>query len=116
MSEQSEKKDLIVLFAPVGVLSGDGQLRESFRERRARLGADYPMWYLSAELIKDFNLPIPFNPKHEAVVAEDPSSIAWLKLRFGGNRITETFEIDKLKQLANQMPEAPERRDIGIKG
>ena len=78
----SESKTLNVLIAPEGQLQGNGQLRESFHERRDRRGADYPMWFLNSSLVSKFN--ITEKEGYEAVVAEDATTIAWLKLRFGG--------------------------------
>ena len=49
---------------------------------------------------------------YEAVIAEDSTTIAWLKLRFGGQRLTKTLDIEELWQHASQPPEPPERRDI----
>ena len=109
----AEKEDLHVLLAPAGQLCGNGQLRESIYERRARRGADYPMWYLSPELVQKFRLDD--NPNFEAVVAKDSSAIAWLKLRFGGERKTAQLEIDSLWELAGELPEPDLRRDIGLK-
>tara|TARA_Y100001968_G_scaffold264125_1_gene252899 strand:- start:723 stop:1070 length:348 start_codon:yes stop_codon:yes gene_type:complete len=109
----TEIKTLSVLVAPLGQLSGDGQLLESFTERRERKGSDYPMWYLTPELVEKFELPA--TNGDEAVIAEDASSIAWLNLRFGGKKSTLEIDVDELKQYANNLPPAPERRDIGIK-
>ena len=53
----SEPKALYVLLAPLGQLSGNGQLRETVRERRNRKGDDVPFWYLSPELVRKFDLP-----------------------------------------------------------
>ena len=108
----TEKEKLSVLLAPLGQLSGDGQLLESFRERRDRRGSDYPMWYLNPDLLKQFDLSS--NHNYEAVVAEEPLAIAWLKLRFGGERSEVTLDKDKLWELASDLPPAPKRRDIGI--
>ena len=109
----SESKTLYVLLAPEGQLCGNGQLRESINERRARRGEDYPMWYLTPKLVQKFELHD--NPTFEAVVAEDSSAIAWLKLRFGGERKTVTTDIDELWKYAGDPPEPDIRRDIGLK-
>ena len=109
----AEKEDLHVLLAPAGQLCGNGQLRESIYERRARRGADYPMWYLSPELVQKFNLHE--NPGFEAVVAKDPSSIAWLKLRFGGERKTAQIKITDLWEFAGAPPAPDKRRDITLR-
>ena len=106
----SETKTLNVLLAPEGQLQGNGQLRESFHERRSRKGEDYPMWFLNSSLVNKFNIAV--EDGYEAVVAEDSTTIAWLKLRFGGERLTKTFEIEELCQYASQPPEPTERRDI----
>ena len=108
----SEPQILNVLLAPNGQLSGHGQLRESFHERRDRKGADYPMWYLNSSLVQKFDLSD--KEGYEAVIAEESSTIAWLKLRFGGERSEVTLDKDKLWELASDLPPAPKRRDIGI--
>ena len=109
----SEQKDLHVLLAPAGQLCGNGQLRESIHERRERKGPDYPMWYLTPELVQKFHLHE--NQNFEAVVAQDSSAIAWLKLRFGGERKTAILEIHQLWEDASSLPEPDQRRDIGLK-
>ena len=106
----SETKTLNVLLAPEGQLQGNGQLRESFHERRSRKGEDYPMWFLNSSLVNKFN--ITEEEGFEAVIAEDSTTIAWLKLRFGGERLSKTLDIEELWQYASQPPEPPERRDI----
>tara|TARA_Y100001968_G_C18945368_1_gene520712 strand:- start:90 stop:425 length:336 start_codon:yes stop_codon:yes gene_type:complete len=108
-----ESEDLHVLLAPAGQLCGNGQLRESIYERRARRGSDYPMWYLSPDLVQKFKLHD--DPKFEAVVAKDASAIAWLKLRFGGERKLAQLEINELWKFAGEPPEPDKRKDIGIK-
>ena len=106
----SETKTLNVLIAPEGQLQGNGQLRESFHERRSRKGEDYPMWFLNSSLVNKFN--ITGKEGYEAVVAEDATTIACLKLRFGGEKSTKTLDIEELWQYASQPPDPPERRDI----
>ena len=108
----SDSKTLNVLLAPEGQLKGNGQLRESFHERRARRGADYPMWYLNSSLVLKFN--ISEKEGYEAVVAEDSTTIAWLKLRFGGERFTKPLDIEQLWQHASLPPEPPDIKDISI--
>ena len=109
----SERNEFYVLLTPFGQLSGDGQLLESFRERRDRRGADYPMWYLSPELVRKFQLSEEVDC--EAVVASESIVIAWLKLRFGGERMTiNTTSIEELAEFASSLPPAPERRDISL--
>ena len=106
----SETKTLNVLLAPEGQLQGNGQLRESFHERRDRRGADYPMWFLNSSLVSKFN--ITEKEGYEAVVAEDATTIAWLKLRFGGEKFTKTLDIEELWEYASLPPEPPEIKDI----
>tara|TARA_B100001057_G_C22733117_1_gene904670 strand:+ start:672 stop:1007 length:336 start_codon:yes stop_codon:yes gene_type:complete len=108
----SETKELIILLAPEGQLQGNGQLRESFHERRDRRGEDYPMWFLNSSLVSKFN--ITEKEGYEAVVAEDATTIAWLKLRFGGEKLSKTLNIDELWQHASLPPEPPEIKDIAI--
>jgi hypothetical protein len=108
----SETKELIILLAPEGQLQGNGQLRESFHERRDRRGEDYPMWFLNSSLVSKFN--ITEKEGYEAVVAEDETTIAWLKLRFGGEKLSKTLNIDELWQHASLPPEPPEIKDIAI--
>jgi len=106
----SETKALNVLLAPEGQLQGNGQLRESFHERRDRKGSDYPMWFLNSSLVNKFN--ISDKKGYEAVVAEESSTIAWLKLRFGGEKFTKTLDIEELWEHASLPPEPPEIKDI----
>ncbi len=107
----SETKDLYVLLAPAGQLSGNGQLRETVKEQRNRKGDEVPFWYLSPELVKRFGLP---GQDLEAIVAEESSSINWLKLRFGGESCTSQFDIDQLRQEAKGLPPAPRFKDISV--
>ena len=109
----SEPIDLCVLIAPVGQLTGNGQLRESMSERRTRLGDEYPMWYLNSTLVQQFK--VSENEGMEAVIAEDKSTIAWLKLRFGGERFTKSLDPQELWEKANDLPEPAEKIDISIK-
>ena len=106
----SETKTLNVLLAPEGQLQGNGQLRESFHERRDRKGKDYPMWFLNSSLVSKFN--ITEKDGYEAVVAEDATTIAWLRLRFGGEKLSKELNIDQLWEHASLPPDPPERRDI----
>ena len=106
----SETKALNVLIAPEGQLQGNGQLRESFHERRDRKGKDYPMWFLNSSLVSRFN--ITEEQGFEAVVAEDSTTIAWLKLRFGGQSLTKALDIEELWEYASLPPDPPEIKDI----
>ena len=105
----SEPKALYVLLAPLGQLSGNGQLRETVQERRKRKGDDVPFWYLSPELVRKFDLP---GSGLEAVVAEEPTAINWLKLRFGGESCIAQIDVDQLRQEAFALPPGPILRDL----
>ena len=107
----SEYKDLYVLLAPEGQLSGNGQLRETVQERRSRQGEDVAFWYLSPELVKKFSL---HDSELEGVVADDPTAINWLQLRFGGQKTTASLDLDQLREFAKDLPPAPIGRDISI--
>ncbi len=104
-----EPKALHVLLAPTGQLSGNGQLRETVRERRNRKGEDVPFWYLSPALVKSFNIS---DDDVEAVVALELTAINWLKLRFGGKYIKAELDINQLRDQANGLPPGPTERDI----
>ncbi len=107
----SEPQALYVLTAPAGQLTGNGQLRETIKERRSRKGEDVPFWYLSPELVEKFNLS---TSEYEAVVAEDLTAINWLKLRFGGESRLIQIDLDQLREEAIDLPPPPSVRDIGI--
>jgi hypothetical protein len=104
-----EPLDLYVLLAPEGQLSGHGQLRETIRERRSRLGEDVPFWYLSPDLVKDFKLS---EDKLEAVVAKESMAIDWLQLRFGGKKCKSRLDIEELQEKAKELPPKPTYRDL----
>ncbi len=105
----AEPKDFYVLLAPVGQLSGNGQLRETVEERRKKQGSDVPFWYLSPALVKKFQLS---DSVLEAVVAEELTAINWLKLRFGGERNQVQLNLDDLREHASGLPPGPTHRDI----
>ena len=107
----TEPQALYILFAPLGQLSGNGQLRETIRERRSRIGEDVSFWYLSPDLIEKFKLP---GSGGEAVIAEDLTAINWLKLRFGGESRNIQLDIDKLREHAKGLPPGPNVRDISV--
>tara|TARA_Y100001968_G_scaffold310582_1_gene331661 strand:+ start:376 stop:630 length:255 start_codon:yes stop_codon:yes gene_type:complete len=77
---------------------------------RDRKGGDYPMWFLNSSLVSRFN--ITREQGFEAVVAEDSTTIAWLKLRFGGERLTKTLDVEELWEHASLPPEPPDIKDI----
>ncbi len=98
----------------VGAISFDGEgtpTRETITERRNRKGEDVYFWYLSPKLVDQFNLS---NLPMEAVVAEDPTAIDWVRLRFGGEVKKIEFNISQLQESAMDLPPAPIVRDISV--
>ena len=100
-----------VLLASSGQLSGDGQLRESFKERRDRKGKDFPLWYLSCNACKRLIFD---GSGCEAVVAKDPKIITWLQLRFGGVAKTAELSTEQLNHHAIVLPPSPPLTDFEI--
>lgn len=105
------------LVAPLGQLSGDGQLRELIEERRQRKGTDLELWYLGPELVEEqrlaqaFRHPPAKNQKQtrpegpiEAIVAGDAAVITWLQLRFGGCTGTLALSTGWLQERAAALP------------
>lgn len=77
-----------LLLGAAGQLSGDGQLRELMRERRAwagrqATGACAGFWFLPPALVAELGL----GKDKEAVVSQDPAVHVWLQLRFGGSSV-----------------------------
>ena len=107
-------KEIHVLLTPLGELSADGQLRESFTERRARLEKKYSLWYLTPKLLSKFGLRAYSGLNYEAVAALDPALITWLKLRFGGNRICIKSDVNTLWKYASELPPLPIQRNIAL--
>ena len=110
----SDIKEIHVLLAPLGELSADGQLRESFTERRARLEKKYSLWYLTPKLLSKFGLRAYSALNYEAVAALDPVAITWLRLRFGGGRICIRADVDTLWKYASELPPFPIQRNIAV--
>jgi len=107
------KKFLYALMAPIGQLTGNGQLRESIQERRRAYGQEAHFWYLSNELLGQFELP--FEEGFEAIVAEELSVVVWQKLRFGGKIISVNLDLKELLEHASQLPLAPLQAKISIR-
>ena len=105
----SEQKAVYVLLAPLGQLSGNGQLRETVEERRNREGDDVAFWYLSPSLVEKFELS---DSEMEGVIAEERTAINWLKLRFGGESRSIEIDLEQLRALANDLPPAPKVKNI----
>ncbi|MEA5392551.1 hypothetical protein VB738_14905 [Cyanobium gracile UHCC 0139] len=110
-------RSLSFLVAPLGQLSGDGQLRELIEERRQRKGADVELWYLGPELVEELRLAQAFrNPPAkdqdqarpqetiEAIVAGDAAVITWLELRFGGCTGSLALQAGWLQERAGALP------------
>ena len=107
----ANQKRFYVLTAPVGQLCGNGQLRETISERRNRKGDDVPFWYLSPQLVKQFQIS---DSMLEAVVAEEKTAINWLQLRFGGELSTLEFDQELLVREAMTLPPGGREKDIGV--
>jgi hypothetical protein len=81
-SGDAQADDLPVLLAPLGQLSGDGQLRELIEERRERHAGTGPVWYLQPDQVAALSLGQGCG--EEAVVTTSAAVLTWLQLRFGG--------------------------------
>lgn len=97
----SESGSLLMLLAPAGQLSGDGQLRELIQERRDRKGADVPLWFLSQQLVQHWALA---PAGQEAIVTRDPRVMTWLQLRFGGTVQPLSLNEAQLREQATALP------------
>ena len=106
----TESIDLYALIAPVGQLTGNGQLRETISERRNRKGEDVPFWYISSDLAT--KLGISDKSSVEAVIADELTAINWLQLRFGGEIKPVNLDVEKLRQYAMELPPIPFIKDI----
>jgi hypothetical protein len=99
---------LQLLLAPLGSLSGDGQLHELMQERRRhdrQPQGDGGLWYLPAHLCRQrFG-----RDGVEGMVLRDCSSALWLQLRFGGELHGVTLQPDWLARMAMALPPAAPR-------
>jgi hypothetical protein len=122
-------RSLSFLVAPVGRLSGDGQLRELIEERRQRRGADVELWFLGPELVEELHLAQAYHHAHandrqrarpqepiEAIVAGDAAVITWLQLRFGGCTGTLALTTDWLQERAGALPPRAPAADTATTG
>ena len=105
----TQNTTLFVLVAPPGQLCGNGQLRETISERRKKQGNEVAFWYLSPQLVSKLKIT---DSIAEAVVADDLTSINWLKLRFGGNLQTVDLSRELLKTEAMDLPPQGSNKDI----
>ena len=94
---------LTLLLAPEGTLSGDGQLRELFLERRTREDGPTDLWYLPCTAVRELSLS---DGSAEAVAALDPAVITWLQLRFGGDCQRMELPSGDLEPWASDLPPA----------
>jgi len=94
-----------LLLAPLGQLSGDGQLRELIKERRGHGGGDAQLWYLPPFLLVSLGLE---SRDQERIAALEPGVITWLQLRFGGV-VSAAAGLDQasLAAKAQTLPSAP---------
>ncbi len=110
-------RSLFFLVAPLGQLSGDGQLRELIEERRQHKGADVEPWYLGPDLVEELHLAQAFHhppakdqddrcPQGpiEAIVAGDAAVVTWLELRFGGCAGMLALPTGWLQERAGALP------------
>lgn len=93
---------LHLLLAPLGQLSGDGQLRELIAERRERRGEVAELWYLPPPVLTSLLPDLPTG--QEGVVARDPVAITWLQLRFGGAVSTAALDPEGLQARPVALP------------
>ena len=89
-----------VLLAPLGQLSGDGQLRELIEERRACQGGTGPIWYLPPALVAALGL----GQGVEAVATPSSAVLTWLQLRFGGRTSAAAIPLEWLEAEARALP------------
>ena len=94
-------QSLTLLLAPEGVLSGAGQLRELYLERRTRQDGPTDLWYLPCAAVRELSLN---GGSAEAVAALDPAVITWLQLRFGGTSQRVELPSGGLEPWASDLP------------
>ena len=106
---QNSSSGLQALIAPVGRLSGDGQLRELIKERHAHSSpSDAGIWYLP-EVWSEGVFGV---AGREAVVVQDPSVATWLQLRFGVAPQPLPLEQEWLNRNAIELP--PEAAPVAL--
>ncbi len=97
-------QELHLLLAPLGQLSGDGQLLELFKERGDHPGLSQ-LWYLTPSAIANAGLESG-EPLQEGVACDDAGVITWLQLRFGGTQRTFVPTARQLERWASHRPAA----------
>ena len=103
----------LLLLAPLGQLSGDGQLRELMKERRGHGGGDAELWYLPPFLLVSLGLG---SRDQEGLAALDPGVITWLQLRFGGVVKSASIDPASLAAKAQTLPAPPPLAALGSGG
>jgi hypothetical protein len=108
------RKTPLLLLAPIGQLSGDGQLRELIKERRGHGGGDAQLWYLPPFLLVSLGLG---SRDQEGIAALEPGVITWLQLRFGGVvRAAAGLDQASLAAKAQTLPSPPPLADLATGG
>ena len=104
----------LLLLAPFGQLSGDGQLRELIKERRGHGGGDAQLWYLPPFLLVSLGLG---SRDQEGIAALEPGVITLLQLRFGGV-VSAAADLDQasLAAKAQTLPSPPPLADLATGG
>lgn len=93
---------LLVLLAPLGQLSADGQLRELIEERRDRHDGTGRIWYIQPDQVAKLGLGLGCG--EEAVVTTSAAVLTWLQLRFGGRTSTAPISTAWLDGEAKALP------------
>jgi hypothetical protein len=91
-----------VLLAPLGQLSGDGQLRELIEERRDRHDGTGPIWYLQPDQVAALGLGQ--GRAEEGVATTSAAVLTWLQLRFGGRTCAAPVSTAWLDAEAKALP------------
>ena len=110
LGQAAKSQTPLLLLAPLGQLSGDGQLRELIQERRGH-GAgnhgdgDAQLWYLPPFLLVSLRLG---GRNQEGIAALETGVITWLQLRFGGV-VSAAADLDQasLAAKAQTLPSPP---------
>ncbi len=108
LGQAAQQPTPLLLLAPLGQLSGDGQLRELLQERRRHGGSGGgggQLWYLPPFLLVSLGLG---SRDQEGLAALDSGVVSWLQLRFGGViRATSGVDQATLAAKAQALPAPP---------
>ena len=113
LGQMLRRPTALLLLAPLGQLSGDGQLRELMKERRGHGGGDAELWYLPPFLLVSLSLG---SRDQEGIAALDPGVITWLQLRFGGVVKSASIDQASLAAKAQTLPAPPPLAALGPRG